>query len=88
MATLWHSSLPCFDTVNMTAARNGERAMIKSCTWKGYEVPCSAIFQKTPTDIGLCCAFNAKAADQIFTGDGIHMTSYVHRLFSCTYLGR
>ena len=29
-------------------------------------IPCSAIFTNFPTDRGMCCAFNMKAADQIF----------------------
>ena len=43
-----------------------DRAILKKCTWKGVDVPCSAIFQKFPTDQGLCCTFNQKAADEIF----------------------
>jgi len=30
------------------------------------DLPCSAIFKKFPTDQGLCCTFNQKAADEIF----------------------
>ena len=35
---------------------------------QGVEVPCSAIFKTFPTDRGMCCAFNMKAADEIFRG--------------------
>ncbi len=43
---LWHSSLPCFDIVNITAERDGETAILKKCLWKGLLLPCSAIFKK------------------------------------------
>lgn len=68
LSQLWHSSLPCFDTKNVTAAWDGERSLLKLCKWKGKTVPCSAIFNKVLTDFGFCCAFNAKAADEIFNG--------------------
>jgi hypothetical protein len=34
--------------------------------YKGIEIPCSAIFKTFPTDRGMCCSFNMKAADEIF----------------------
>jgi acid-sensing ion channel, other len=64
--TLWHAKLPCFDTVNMSALNEGDRGILKYCSWKGDEVPCSAIFTTFPTDQGMCCSFNMKAADDIF----------------------
>jgi Amiloride-sensitive sodium channel len=67
MTNLWQSSLPCFDTVNITASYNGERSLLKSCQWKGKFVPCSAIFTKVATDQGFCCAFNAEAADKMYS---------------------
>jgi hypothetical protein len=30
------------------------------------EVPCSSIFNAFPSDLGMCCSFNLKAADNIF----------------------
>ena len=39
---------------------------MKECKWKGRELPCSAIFVKFPTDQGLCCSFNLKAANELF----------------------
>ena len=42
---------------------------LKSCSWKGKEVPCSAIFKKVATDKGICCAFNSKAANETYKGD-------------------
>jgi hypothetical protein len=46
----------------------GKNGLLKYCQWKGKEIPCSAIFTTFPTDKGMCCAFNLKAADEIFTG--------------------
>jgi len=43
-----------------------DRAILKKCRWKEADVPCSAIFQKFPTDQGFCCSFNQKAAEDIF----------------------
>ena len=63
---LWQSFLPCFDTRGITAERDGQNSILKQCRWKGVIVPCSAIFKKFPTDQGLCCTFNMKAADEIF----------------------
>ena len=68
LSSLWHSSLPCSDTKNITASWDGERAMIKWCSWKGKMLPCSAIFTKVTTDLGFCCAFNAKAAEEMYNG--------------------
>ena len=65
-STLWRAKLPCFDTVDMSAETEGERGILKRCTWKGKIVPCSAIFTTFPTDRGMCCSFNMKAADEIF----------------------
>jgi len=63
---LWNAKLPCFDTVGMTANVEGERGVLKKCSWKGKTVPCSAIFTTFPTDQGMCCSFNMKAANEIF----------------------
>ena len=65
--TLWNAKLPCFDTDGMTAMADGDRGILKKCSWKGLSVPCSGIFKTFPTDWGMCCSFNIKAADEIFT---------------------
>ena len=57
---LWSTQLPCFDA-------KGTRSMLKACMWKGMKVPCSAIFKTMPTDRGMCCSFNLKAASKLFT---------------------
>ena len=63
---LWYTQLPCFDVTNVTSNSAGQYGMIKKCTWKGRNVPCSKIFVTFPTDRGMCCTFNMKAADEIF----------------------
>jgi hypothetical protein len=47
---LWSSSLPCFDVQNITSDLDGEKAILKSCFWKGRKINCAAIFKKVPTD--------------------------------------
>jgi hypothetical protein len=63
---LWYSTLPCFDLMGFTSRKRGEKSLLKSCIWKGREIPCEAIFSTFPTDRGVCCSFNMKAADEIF----------------------
>ncbi len=64
--TLWYSSLPCFDIRNITAFSNGASSLLQYCEWKGMPISCSAIFTTFPTDQGMCCSFNMKAADEIY----------------------
>jgi hypothetical protein len=52
--------------VGMSARNDGDSALLKKCFWKGLPISCSAIFEKFPTDRGMCCTFNRKAADEIF----------------------
>ena len=66
LSTLWYASLPCYDIKNVTAVRDGERAVLKYCEWKGVAISCGAIFTPNPTDQGMCCSFNLKAADDIY----------------------
>jgi hypothetical protein len=75
---LWHSKLPCFDTIGMSAEEEGERGILKQCRWKGRLVPCSGIFTTFPTDRGMCCSFNVKAANNIFSDS--HFSSLVQQL--------
>ena len=46
----WYANLPCFDVKGITAESNAPRSILKSCKWKGKELPCSAIFTTFPTD--------------------------------------
>ena len=65
-STLWYSSLPCFDIRNITIHRDGGSSILKYCEWKGIPMSCSSIFTTFPTDKGMCCSFNMKAANNIF----------------------
>jgi amiloride-sensitive sodium channel len=68
-SSLWYSSLPCFDTKDMTSDKDGEKSLLKYCEWKGIHIPCAAIFTNFPTDQGMCCSFNIKSAEEIFKGN-------------------
>jgi hypothetical protein len=63
---LWYSNFPCFEVRGVTSDIDGERAILRSCKWKGVSIPCSAIFTTFPTDRGMCCSFNIEAANSIF----------------------
>ena len=63
---LWYSQLPCYDIKDITSSTKDQMSVIKRCFWKGKDVNCSSIFQKRPTDRGMCCSFNAREADKIF----------------------
>ena len=73
-SSLWYSSLPCFDVRNISAQKDGERSMLKYCEWQGKQVPCSAVFTSVPTDRGMCCSFNAKAAEELFSNGPYQVT--------------
>jgi hypothetical protein len=32
---LWYATLPCFDLKGVTSNKDGEKALLKSCIWKG-----------------------------------------------------
>jgi len=68
-SNLWNANLPCFDVKDITAKKNGERAMLKYCEWKGTPISCAAIFDSFPSDRGMCCSFNMKNVDDIYKGD-------------------
>ena len=63
---LWHGQMPCNDIKGLTSQAKDELSFIKKCYWKGEPISCNAIFQKRPTDRGLCCAFNMEKAENIF----------------------
>ena len=67
-SSLWYSTLPCFDVQNLTSQHEGDKSLLRYCEWKGEPISCSAIFTTFPTDTGMCCAFNMKAAEDIFEG--------------------
>jgi hypothetical protein len=63
--SLWYSFIPCFDVRNVSR-KVYEMSLLRYCEWKGMPISCSAIFTTFPTDQGLCCSFNMKAADEIY----------------------
>ena len=63
---LWRTKLPCFDVDGVTSQYDQEYGILKSCSWKGFKIPCSKIFTTSPTDQGMCCSFNMKAAEEMF----------------------
>ena len=71
ISTLWDSAMPCFDLKGITSNVDGENSILKSCSWRGKQLACSSIFTKVVTEQGLCCAFNAALADQVFIGTSL-----------------
>ena len=67
-ASLQYLTLPCFDRKGITSEVDGEKSILKFCSWKSIPMPCSSIFTTFPTDQGMCCSFNMKAAEEIFQG--------------------
>ena len=66
-STLWNSGMPCHDFDRLDKTKT--TSLLKYCEWKGKQIPCSAIFSTFPTDQGMCCTFNIKAAEQLFSGE-------------------
>jgi len=63
---MWYASLPCFDINGVTSQDEGDAEYIRSCSWKGKQIPCSTIFRQFPTEMAMCCTFNMKSADEAF----------------------
>jgi len=63
--TLWYSYMPCF-IVKKHSSVGDDVSLLRYCEWKGVPVACSTVFTTFPTDQGLCCSFNMKAAEEIF----------------------
>ena len=66
LTLLWYSQLPCHDVAGITSTIMDELSFIKRCYWKNKPISCNAIFQKRPTDRGMCCSFNMDRAEEIF----------------------
>ena len=49
---LWYTTFPCYDLPGLS-----KEFMIKSCELAGEKVDCATIFEKVPTDLGICCSF-------------------------------
>lgn len=62
---LWYSQMPCIDIQGITSDQRDELSFIKRCYWKNRPISCNAIFQKRPTDRGMCCSFNMEKAENI-----------------------
>ena len=62
---LWYSQMPCIDIEGITSEQRDELSFIKRCYWKNQPISCNAIFQKRPTDRGMCCSFNIEKAEKI-----------------------
>ena len=62
---IWYSQLPCTDVLGITSSFNDELSFIKRCYWRKTQISCNAIFQKRPTDAGMCCSFNTEKAEHI-----------------------
>ena len=54
---LWFASLPCSNLNEIN-----KEFLINYCDLAGKQIDCSKIFQKIPTDSGMCCALNTKDA--------------------------
>ena len=63
---LWYGQMPCFDVMGITSQKKDELSFLKRCYWKNKPISCSAIFQKRPTDQGMCCSFNMERAETLF----------------------
>ncbi len=59
-STLWYSTYPCSNILKFGTS------FLRYCEWKGIRMPCSSIFTAFPTDKGMCCSFNMKAAEDIY----------------------
>ena len=66
LEVFWYSQLPCFDLKTLTSEERDQTGLLKRCYWKGQLMSCQAIFTTRPTDRGMCCTFNMRAADKIF----------------------
>jgi len=69
VSSLWYGTLPCM-IVDGISGRGFDSysSILKNCTWRGIPIDCAAIFTTFPTDLGMCCVFNLKAADEIYKG--------------------
>ena len=62
---LWYGQLPCTDVRGITSQQRDEMSFLKKCYWKNKPINCNSIFQKRPTDQGMCCTFNMEKAEKI-----------------------
>ena len=62
---LWYSQMPCFDIKGLTSQVKDELSFLKRCYWKETQISCNQIFQKRPTEKGMCCSFNMKMLNEV-----------------------
>jgi hypothetical protein len=67
ITALWHTGMPCTDSES--SIKSSDLSVLKYCEWQGKKVPCADIFLPYPTDQGICCTFNMKAADLLLVGE-------------------
>ena len=60
-----YSQMPCFDIKGLTSQLKDELSFLKRCYWKETQISCNQIFQKRPTEKGMCCSFNMKMLDEV-----------------------
>jgi len=69
VSSLWYGTLPCMIVEGISGrGSDSNSSILKNCTWRGIPIECAAIFTTFPTDLGMCCVFNLKAADEIYKG--------------------
>jgi hypothetical protein len=79
LTAFFNAPPPCFDIKNITSDSNGENvnggsSIFRYCEWKGIQIECSAIFSALPTDHGMCCTFNMKAAEDLYVESNYRKT--------------
>ena len=67
LSTLWNTGMPCTDQNGLI--NGNDRSALSYCEWQGLHVPCATIFSTFPSDQGMCCTFNFKAAEDLFLGE-------------------
>ena len=69
-SSLWYGTNPCTLVNGITGDKiHYDTSVLKYCQWRGIPIECAAIFQTFPTDSGVCCSFNLKAAEDIYKGE-------------------
>jgi hypothetical protein len=77
ISSLWYGTLACSGVVGISGVSRAsadffggenyyDTSFLKYCTWRGVLIECAAIFSPFPTDKGVCCSFNLKAAEEIY----------------------
>jgi len=89
ISSLWYGTLACSGVIGISGFMRAtdeffgsdnfyDTSFLKYCMWKGEPIDCAAIFTPFPTDKGVCCAFNLKAAQDIYRSK--NYTTLIKRL--------